>query len=178
MLACWKKSYDKPKQSIKKQRHHFVMKGLYNQSYGFSSSHVRMWELDHKGGWVSKNWCFRTVVLEKTLESPLDSKEIKLVSLKGNQPWIFIGRTDAEAEAPTLWPPDAKSWLIGKDPDAGKDWREEEKGMTEEEMAGWHHWLSGCEFEQTWGDSDDTAWLAADHGVGHDLVTEQQQTSY
>ena len=179
MLACWKKSYDKPRQSIKKQRHHFVIEGLYNQSYGFSSSHVRMWELDHKGGWVSKNWCFRTVVLEKTLESPLDSKEIKQVSLKGNQPWIFIGRTDAEAEAPTLWPPNAKSWLIGKDLDAGKDWRQEEKGMTEEEMVGWHHWLNGREFEQTWGDSDDReAWLAADHGVGHDLVTEQQQNSY
>ena len=97
-----------------------------------------MWELDHKEGWVLKNWCFWTVVLEKTLESPLDCKEIKPVHPKGNQPWIFIGRTDAEAEAPVLWPPDVKSWFIGKDTNAGKDWRKE-KGMTEDEIVGWHH---------------------------------------
>ena len=107
-----------------------------------------MWGLDHKEGWAPKNWCFWTVVLEKTLESPLDRKEIKLVNPKGNQPWIFIGRTDAEAEAPILWPPDVKNWLIRKDPDAGKDWRHEEKGMTEGEMVVWHHWLNGHEFEQ------------------------------
>ena len=101
---------------------------------GFSNSHIHMWELDHKKGWVPKNSCFRTVVLEKTLESPLVCKEIKLVSPKGNQPWIFIGRTGAEDEAPILWPPDAKSWIIGKDADVGKDWRQKEKGMVEEEM--------------------------------------------
>ena len=116
------------------------------QSYGFSSSHVWMWELDHKESWVPKNWCFWTVML-KTLESPLDCKEIKPVNPKGNQSWIFIGRIDAEAETPILCPPDAKNWLIGKDPDAGKDWRQEEKGMTEDEMVGWHHWLNGHEFE-------------------------------
>ena len=108
---------------------------------------VLMWELDHKEGWVPKNWHFRTVVLEKTLESPLDFQEIKPVNLKGNQPWIFIGRTEAEAEAPVLWPPDVKSQLTGKDPDAEKDWGQEEKGMTEGEMVGRHHWLNGHEFE-------------------------------
>ena len=131
MLAPWKKSYDQPRQHIKKQRHHFANKGLYSQSYGLSSSHVKIWELDHQEGWVPKNWCFRTVVLEKTLESPLDSK-IKSVNPEGNQPWIFIERTDGEAEAPILWPPDAKNGLIRKDPDAGKDWRQKEKGMTED----------------------------------------------
>ena len=107
-----------------------------SQSYGFSCTHVWMWELNHKESWVPKNWCFWTVVLEKTLESSLDSREIKPVHPKGNQSWIFIGKTDAEAEAPLLWPSDVKSWLIGKDPGAGEDWRWEEKGMTEDEMAG------------------------------------------
>jgi len=107
-----------------------------------------MWEFDHKEGWALKNWYFRTVVLKKTLESSLDSKEIKVVNPKGNQPWIFIRRTDAEAEAPILWSPNVKKRLIGKDPDAGKDWRKEEKGTTEDEMVGWHHWLYGHEFEQ------------------------------
>ena len=126
-----------------------------------------MWELDHKEGWAPKNLCFWTVVLEKTLESPLDCKEIKPVNLKGNQSWIFIGRTDAKAEAPILWPPDMKNWLTGKDPDAGKDWRQEEKGMTEDEMVGWHHWLSGHEFEQALGCGEEVreAWHAADHGI-------------
>ena len=113
-----------------------------------------MWELDHKEGWAPKNWCFWTVVLEKTLESPLDNKELQLVSPKGNQSWLFVGRTDAEVEAPILWPPDEKSLLIGKDPDAGKDWRQEEKGVTEDEMIGWHHWLNGHESEQTLGDGE------------------------
>ena len=113
-----------------------------------------MWELDHTEDWVLKNRCFWTVVLEKTLESPLDCKEIKPVSSKGNQPWIFIGRTEAEAEAPVLWPPDVKSQLIGKDPGAGKDWGQEEKRMTENEMVGWHHWLDGHESEQTPGESE------------------------
>ena len=137
----------KPRQYIKKQRHYLANRGPDNQSYSFSNSPVWMWELEHKQGWVSKNWCFWTVMLEKTLESPLGCKEIKLVNPKGNQTWIFIGRTDAVAEAPILWPPDTKSWLIGKDPDAGKDWRQEEKGMTEDEMVGWHHRLNGHEFE-------------------------------
>ena len=121
------------------------------QSYEFSSSHVWMGELDNKKAWVLKNQCLWIVVLEKTLESPLDSKEITPVHPKGNQPWIFIGRTAAEAEAPILWPPNAKSWLIGKDSDAGKDWRQEEKGTTEDEMVGWHLRLNGHEFEQAPG---------------------------
>ena len=125
-----------------------------------------MWELDHKEGWESKNWYFWTVVLEKTLESPMDCKEIKPVHPKGNQSWIFIGKTSAEAEVPILWPPDMKSQLIRKDSDAGKDWRQEEKGMTENEMVGWHHPLNRHEFEQTLGDDGDMeAWGAAVHGV-------------
>ena len=114
MLASWKKSYDKPRWCIKKQRHHFANKGPYSPSYGFSSSHVWMWVLGCKEGWAPENWCFQTVVLEKNLESPLDSKEIKPVQPKGNQPWIFIGRTDAEAEAPILWPPLEKTLMLGK----------------------------------------------------------------
>ena len=125
--------YAKPRQHVKKQKCHFANKSQYGHSYGSFSSHVLMWELDHKDDWAPKDWCFWTV-LEKTLESPLDCKEIKPVHLKGNQVWIFIGRTDAETEAPILWPPDVKNWLIWKDPDAGKDWRQEEKGMTEDEM--------------------------------------------
>ena len=149
MLAPWKKSYDKPRQHIKKQRRYFVNKGLQSQSYCFSSSHVWMWELDHKESWVPKNWWFRTVVLEKALENPLDCKEIKAVNPKGNQPWIFIGRTDARDETLLLWPPDVKSRLTGKDPDAGKDWEQEEKEVTENKMVGWHHSFNGHEFEQT-----------------------------
>ena len=143
-----------------KQRYHFADKGPYSQSYGFPSCHVWMWELDHKQGWVLKNWCFLTVVLEETLERLLDSKEIKPVNPKGNQSWIFIGRTDAEAEAPILWPPDARSWLSRKDPGAGNDWRQEEKGMTEEEMVGWHHQLSKHEFKQALGVGDGQGSLA------------------
>ena len=120
---------------------------LSSQSYGFSSSHVRMWDLDHKESWAPKNWCFWTVVLEKTLESPLDCKEIQPVHPKGDQSWIFIRRNDAEAEIPVFWRPDVKNWFIGKDPDAGKDWRWEHKGMTEDEMIGWHHQLDGHDFE-------------------------------
>ena len=136
MLAPWKKIYDQPRQHIKKQRRYFADKGPFSQSYGFSSSHVWMWELDYKESWVPKNRCFWTVVLEKALESPLDCKEIQPVHPKGNQSWIFIGRTDAEAETPILWPPDAKTWLIWKDPDAkieGKR-RRGQKGM---------RWLDG-----------------------------------
>ena len=153
MLAPWKKSYDKPKQCIKKQRQYFANKGLYSRSYGFSNSHVWMSELDQKESWALKNWCFWTVVLEKTLENHLDSKEVQPVHPKGNQSWIFIGRTDAEAGPSTLWPP-FKCQLIGKDPDVGKEWRQEEKGMTEDEMTGWHHWLNGQEFEQAPGDAE------------------------
>ena len=143
-FASWKKSYDQPRQHAKKERHYFASKGLSSPSYGFSSSHIRMWELDHKESWAPKNWCFWTVVLEKTPESLLDYKEIKPVNPKGNQSWIFIGRTDAEALI--LWPPNSKNWLIGKDPDAGKG-RRQEKGTTEDERVGWHHWLDGHEFE-------------------------------
>ena len=147
-LFFWKESYDQLRQYIKKQRHYFASNGPSSQGYGFSSSHVRMWvKLDCKESWVPKNWCFWTVVLEKTLESPLDCQEIQPVHPKGDQSWIFIERTDAEAETPILWPPDAKNWLIWKDPDAGKDQRQEEKGMTEDEIVGWHHWLNGHEFE-------------------------------
>ena len=148
MLAPWKRSYDQPRQHIKKQRHYFANKGLSTQSYGFSSSHVWMWELDYKESWVLKNWCFWTVVLEKSLESPLDCKEIQPVHPKGNQPLIFIGRTDAETEALILWPLDEKNQLNGKDPGAEKDWRWEEKGMTEDEMVGWYHQLNGHEFDK------------------------------
>ena len=147
MFAPWKKSNDKPRQRIKNQRHHFANKSPYSQTYGFSSSHVWMWELDHKEDWMPKNWCFWVVVLEKIPESPLDSKENQQVNSKGNQSWIFIGRTDAEAETPILWPRDAKSQFIRKDVDAGKDWKQEEKGTTEDEMVGWHHRLDGREFE-------------------------------
>ena len=140
-------SYDQPIQPIKKQRHYFTNKGPSSQIYGFSSSHIWMWELDYKERWTPKNWCFWTVVLEETLESPLDCKEIHPVHPKGNQPWIFVGRTDAKAETLILWPPDVKNWLTGKDPDAGKDWRQEEKGTTEDKVIGWHHQLTGHEFE-------------------------------
>jgi len=164
-LAPWKKSHDQPRQNIKKQRHYSANKGLSSQSYGFSSHHAWMWELDYNESWVQKNWCFSTVVLEKTLESPLDSKEIKPVNPKRNQSWIFIARTD-EAEALILWPPDAKHWLIGKDPDAGKDWRQQENGMTEDEMVGWHHWVNEHEFEQAMGVGEGQEhWHAAVHGV-------------
>ena len=139
--------FPRPRQHIKKQRHYFASKGPSSQSCGFSSSHVWMWELDRKESWALKNRCFWIAVLEKTLESPLDCKEIQPVHPKGNQSWIFIGRTDIEAETLILWPLDAKSWLIWKDPNAGKDCRREEKGMTEDEMVGWHHRLNGHESE-------------------------------
>ena len=126
----------------------------------FFSGHIWMWELDCEESWAPKNWCFWTVVLEKTLESPLDCKEIQQVQPKGDQSWVFIGRTDAEAETPILWSPHAKRWLIGKDPDAGRDWGKEEKGMTEDEMAGWHHRLEGHEFEGTPGAGDGQGGLA------------------
>ena len=162
-----------PWQHIKKQRHYFDNKGPSSQGYAFSGSHVWMWELGHKESWAPKNWCFCMVVLEKTLQNPLDSKEIQPVHPKGNQSWIFIGRTDAKAEALILRPPDAKSWLIWKDPDAGKDWTQEEKGKTEDEIVEWHHWLSGHEFEQAPGVEDgQEAWSCAVHGIAESVMTE------
>ena len=154
MFALWKKSYDQPRQHIKKQRHYFAIKGLSSQSYGFSSSHAWMWELDHKESWALKSWCFWIVVLEKTVESPLDCKEIQPVHPKGNQSWVFTGRTEAEVEAPIIWPLGAKSWLIWKDPDAGKDWRQKEKRTTEDEMVGWHHW----QWRWVWASSGNWWW--------------------
>ena len=154
------KSYDKPRQLIKKQRHHFTHKGLHSQSYGFSSSHVWIWYLDYNERWVQNNWCFWIVVLNKTLESPLDCKEIQPVHSERDQSWDFFGRNDAKAETPVLWPPHVKSWLTGKDPDAGKDCRQEEKGMTEDEMVGWHHWLDGHRFGWTLGIGDGQGGLA------------------
>ena len=152
----WKESYDQPKQHIKKQRHYFANKGSSSQGCGFSSGHVWMWELDYEESWALKNWCFWTMVL-KTLESPLDCKEIQPVHPK-DQSWLFIGRTDVEAETLILWPPDMKSWLIWKDPDAGKDWGQEEKGTTDE--IGWHHWLDGHGFGWTLGVGDGQGGLA------------------
>ena len=134
-LAPSKKNYDQPRQRIKKQRHYFTNKGLSSQSYGFSNSHVQMWDLDNKKGWTLRNWCLLTVVLEKTPESPLDCKEIQPVHLKGDQPWLLIGSTDAEAEASVFWSSDANSWLIGKVPDSGKGWGQK-KRASEDEMAG------------------------------------------
>ena len=138
-----------------------------SQGYGFSSGYVWMWELDCEESWAPKNWCFWAVVLKKTLESPLDHKEIQPVHSKGDQSWVFIGRTDAEAETPMLWSPHAKSWLTGKHPDAGRDWGQEEKGMAEDEMAGWHHWLDGREFEWTLGVDDGQGGLACCDSWGH-----------
>ena len=138
---------------------HYLQKFWVSQGCGLSSSHVWMWELDSEESWLPKNWCFWTVVL-KTLESPLDCKEIQPVPSKGDQSWVFFGRNDAKAETPVLWPLHAKSWVIGKDSEAGRDWEQEEKGTTEDEMAGWHHWLDGSEFEWTQGVGDGQGGLA------------------
>ena len=166
MLIPRKESYDQPGQHIKEQRHYFAKKGPSSQGYGFSSGHVWIWELDYKESWSQKNQCFWTVMLEKTLESPLDCKDIQLVHPKGDQSWVFIERTDVEAETPILWPLDAKSWLIGKDPDAGRDCGQEEKGTTEDEVVGCHHWLSGHGLGRLWElVMDREAWPAAVHGV-------------
>ena len=152
--------------TIEKQRDYFVKKGPSSQGYGFSIGHVWMWELDCEESWVPKNWCFWTVVLEKTLESLLNYKEIQLVHAKGDQSWVFIGRTDAKAETPIFWQPHVKSWFIGKDPDAGRDWGQEEKGTTEDEMPGWHHRLDEHEFEWTSGIGDGQGGLACCYSWG------------
>ena len=139
-----------------------------------------MWELDYEESWAPKNWCFWTTVLEKTLESPLDCKEIQPVHPKGNQSWVFIGRTDVEAETAILWPPDAKSWLIWKDPDAGKDWMWKERGTTEEEMAGWYHWLNGWVWVNSaswwWTGRPGVLWFTGSQRIRHDWATELNWT--
>ena len=160
MLAPWKKSYDQLRQHIKKQRHYFANKGLYNQGYGFSSGHVWIWQLDYKKKLSTKELMLLNCGVGGDSWESLGLQEIQLVHPKGDQSWVFIGKTDVEAETPILWPPHVKSWLFGKDPDAGKDWRQEEKGTTEDEMAGWHHRLSGREFEWTPGVGDGQGGLA------------------
>ena len=170
MLAPWKKSCNQPRQHIEKQRHSFANKGPFSQSYGFSRSHVWMWELDYKESWALKNWCFWTVLLEKTLESPLDCKEIQPLHPNGNQSWIFIGRTDVEAETPILWPPDSKNWLTGKDPDAGKDWRQEEKGTI-----GWDGWMAPLT-QWTWIWANSRRWWRTGKPVGLQSMESQSQT--
>ena len=177
-LAHWKETYYKPGQCIRNQRHHLADKDPYSPSYGFSSTHVWVWEMDHREHWGPRNWCFWTVVLvNNSFDSPLDYKEIKSIKPQEKQIWIFIGRTDAEAEAPILWPTDAKSQLNRKDPDAGKNWRQKETAA-EVEAVRQHHWLYGQESEQTPGDSEGLGILVCSLGsqrVGHDLATEQQQ---
>ena len=178
MLAPWKKSYDKHRQYIKKQRHYFANKGLSSQSYSFSSSHVWMWELDHKEEWVLKNWCLRIVVMEKTLESPLDWKKIKPANLQENQSWIFIGRTDAEAENWILWPPNVNSRVIRKDPDAGQDWKQRRR--RQQRM----RWLDSitdsmdmnrANSRREWRTGKPSVLQSmGSQRVGHDLATEQQ----
>ena len=158
-------SYDQPRQHIQKQRHYFATsspssQGPSSQGYVFSCGHVWTWELDCEESWAPKNWCFWSVVLEKTLGSPLDCKEIQPVHCEGDQPWDFFGRNDAKAETPVRWPPHTKSWLIGKNSDAGRDLGQEEKGTIEDEMAGWHHWLNGRESQWTPGVDDGQGGLA------------------
>ena len=181
MLTPWKQSYDQPRQHIKKQRHYLANKGLSSQGYGFSSGHVWMWELDCEESWVPKNWCFWTVMLEKTLESPLDCKEIHPVHPKGGQSWVFIGGIDVEAETPVLWPPHAKSWLIGKDPDAGRDWGHGGEG----DNRGWDGWMASLtQWTWVWVNSGSwwwtgrpgVLWFMGSQRVRHDWATELNWT--
>ena len=178
MLAPWKKSYYQPRERITKQRYYFANKGPTSQSYDFSSGHVWMWELDYKESWPLKNCCFWTVMLETMLESPLDCKEIQPVNAEGNPSWILIGRTDAKAEAPILWPPDVKNWLTGKEPDAGKNWRQENKGLVKYEMVGCHHWLDGHEFEQALGVGDGHGSLACCSPWGYKELDTTKQLNW
>ena len=163
MIASWQESCDKPRQCVEKQRHCSADKGSYSQGCGLPSA---VWELDSKEGRAPKNLCLWTVVLEKTPASPLDSKKIKLVNLKGNQPWILTGRIDAETEVPVFWSSDVNSLLVEKDPDARKDWGQKEEKASEDEMFGWHHWCNGQELGQTWGDDEGQGgWRAVVHGI-------------
>ena len=167
MLALWKKSYDQHRQHFKNKDITLPIKVRLYKAMVFPVVMYGCESLDHKESWVLKNWCFWNVLLEKTLESLLDCKESQPVHSKGNQSWVFIGRTDAKAETPIFWPPDSKSWRLRKDPDAGTEWRQEEKGMTKDEMVGWHHWLNGHEFEQTRGDSEGQGSLVCYNPWGH-----------
>ena len=180
MLTPWKESYDQPRQHIKKQRHYFVNKGLSGQGYGFSSGHIWMWELDCEESWVPKNWCFWAVVLETTLESPLDSKEIQPVHPQGNQSWVFIGRTDAEAETLVLWPPHVKGWLIGKDPDAGRDWGPERRGRQRmrwlDGITAWWAWVWVNSGSWWWTGRPGVLQFMGLQIVGHDWATELNWT--
>ena len=164
-IASWQESNDKTRQCVEKQRHYSADKDPYSQGYGVPSGHIWLWELDRKEGRTPKNWCLWIVVPEKTPESPMDSKEIKPVSFKGDQPWIFTGRTDAEAEVPVFWSPDANSQLIGKV--HGKDWGQKEKRASEDEMAGQHHWCDEHEFGQTPGAGEGQGGLACCSPWGH-----------
>ena len=154
MIASWQESCDKPRQCVEKQRHCSADRGPYNQGYSLHRGHIRLWNMDSEEGRGPKNWCLQTVVLEKTLESPLDSKEIKPVNLKGNQPWILIGMTDGDAEARVFWLSDANSWIIEKVPDAGKDLEQKGKRASEDKMAGWHHRFKGRDLGQTSRDGE------------------------
>ena len=174
MLAPWKKSYDKPRQNIKKQKHYFANVLLVKAMvFPVVMYECESWTIK-KNWWALKNWCLWTVVLKKALESPLDCKEIKPVNPNGNQSWVFIERTDAETEAPILWASDAKSWLFEIDPDIGSDWRQEEKGTAENEMVGWHHRLSVHEIEQALGDGDGLGSLACYSQWGCKVVQNEQ----
>ena len=162
IIASWQESYDEPRHCVEKQRHCSADK---SHGHGLPSGHAWLWDLDYKEDRTPKNWCLWTVVLEKTPETPLDSKEIKQVNLKGNQPWILIGRTDGEAEAPVFWSSDVNSQLIGKVPDPGKDWGQKKKRSSEDEMARWQHWCNGDELGQTWEMvRDREAWRATVYG--------------
>ena len=179
MIASWQESDDKLRYRVEKQRYYSADKGWYSQGYGLSSGKVQLWELDHKEDRMPNNWCLQVVVLEKTPESPLKSKKIKLVNLKENQSWILVGRTDAEAETPVFCSSDVNRRLIGKVPNAGKDWGQKEKRASEDKMAGWHHQCKEHELGQTVGDGERQGGLACCSPCGsrvrHDWVTEQQQ---